>query len=78
MSPPALPELLEQHRAELEAQPGVAGTAIGLSADQTTPAIHVYVTPGTDAAGIRAEAERLLADAPVEIVEMEMPEAQPD
>jgi hypothetical protein len=78
MSPPALPELLEQHRAELEALPGVTGTAIGLSADRATPAIHVYVTPGTDAAGIRAEAQRALEDAPMEIVEMEMPEAQPD
>jgi hypothetical protein len=78
MSPPPLPELLEQHRADLEALPGVAGTAIGLSADQTTPAIHVYVTPGADAAAIRAEAQRRLVRAPVEIVEMEMPEAQPD
>jgi hypothetical protein len=80
MIPPALSDLLEQHRAALEALPGVIGTAVGLSADQPggeLPAIHVYVTPAADAARVRAEAERLLGDAPVEVIEMEMPEAQP-
>ena len=81
MSSSALAELLERRRPALEALPGVVGTAIGHGADTSAgerPAIHVYVTPGTDAGHVRAEAGRLLGDAPVELVEMDVPEAQPD
>jgi len=81
MTPPVLVELLEQRRSALEALSGVVGTAIGLSADDPRgerPAIHIYVTRAADAGRVRSEVERLLGDAPVELIGMEMPEAQAD
>ena len=76
-----LDELLEERRDAVEGLPGVIGTATGASL--RSPAadalvIHVYVAPGVDADRVRAEAERLLEGASVEVIEMEMPEAQPD
>lgn len=80
MSADLLAELLDQRRAALEALPGVIGTAVGAAggarADQ--PAIHLYVTRDADAGRVRSEADRLLEGAPVELIEMEMPEAQAD
>jgi hypothetical protein len=67
-----LEELLEDRRAAVEGIAGVIGTAVG------SRAIHVYVTPGTDTDRVRPEAERALDGAPVEVIEMEMPEAHPD
>jgi len=74
-----LHELLDQHRNALEGLPGVIGTAVGASlrGDRADAlAVHLYVTPGVDTDGVRAEADRLLEGAPVEVIETEMPEAQ--
>lgn len=68
----ALAELLDRRRDALEALPGVIGTAVGESA------IHLYVTPDADAGRLRPEAERIVGGAPVELVQMHMPEAQPE
>lgn len=76
MTIPGLARLLEQRRAALEALPGVIGTALGAGGDG--PAIHVYVSRQVELARVRAEAERLLADAPIELIEIDRPEAQPD
>ena len=80
MTPPDdLAQLLEQRRVELEALPGVIGTAVGAGlADGAETAIHLYVTPRSDTARVRAEAGRVLAGAPVEVIEMEQPQAQTD
>jgi hypothetical protein len=80
MSPHVLAELLEQRRVVLEALPGVIGTAVGASAGGagSDEAIHLYVTRDVDAGHVRSEANRLLEGAPVELIEMEMPQAQPD
>jgi hypothetical protein len=80
MTPPDdLAQLLEQRRIELEALPGVIGTAVGAAAaGGDEPAIHVYVTPQSDAARVRDEAGRVLEGAPVEVIEMEQPQAQTD
>jgi hypothetical protein len=80
MSPDVLAELLEQRRVALEALPGVIGTAVGAGAGARgdEPAIHLYVMRDADAGRVRSEADRLLEGAPVELIEMEMPEAQPD
>lgn len=81
MSARGLDELLEERRDAVEGLPGVIGTAVGAGfrgpgADAS--AIHVYVATGVDADRVRAQAERLLEAASVEVIEMEMPEAQPD
>lgn len=78
MSQDVLAQLLEQRRAALEALPGVVGTAVGAGAESDEPAIHVYVTPQTDADSVRGDAGRLLEGAPVEVIEMEPPQAQTD
>ena len=74
-----LSELLERRRQAVEALPDVIGTAVGTSSRGPGPdalAIHVYVAPGVDADRVHAEAERLVEGAPVEIIEMERPQAQ--
>jgi len=76
-----LEKLLEQRRDAVESLSGVIGTAVGArlrgeGADAL--AVHVYVAPGVDTGAVRAEAERLLHGAPIEVIEMEMPTAQPD
>ena len=76
MTAPALARLLDQRRAALQALPGVIGTAVGAGPDG--PAIHLYVTRHAPAERVRSEAARLLAGAPVELIEMQMPDAQPD
>lgn len=76
MSPDPLAELLEQRRVALEALPGVIGTALGAGRD--APAIHLYVTRQADAGRVRSEADRLLEGAPVEVIEIEQPQAQTD
>ncbi len=77
--PDDLAQLLEQRRVALEALPGVIGTAVGAGpAGGEEPAIHLYVTPQSDAAHVRLEAGRLLEGAPVEVIEMEQPQAQTD
>jgi hypothetical protein len=79
MSPEPLAELLEQRRVALEALPGVIGTAVGAGgAGSDTLAIHLYVTRQADADRVRSEADRLLEGAPVELIEMERPQAQTD
>jgi hypothetical protein len=79
MSPDPLAELLEQRRVALEALPGVIGTALGAGgAGRDAPAIHLYVTRQADAGRVRSEADRLLEGAPVEVIEMEQPQAQTD
>jgi hypothetical protein len=78
MSDDVLAQLLEQRRAALEALPGVVGTAIGAGAGGEEPAIHLYVAPQADADRVRGEAGRLLEGAPVEVIEMEPPQAQTD
>lgn len=80
MTPPDdLAQLLEQRRGALEALPGVIGTAVGAGlADSEATAIHLYVTPHSDAGRVRDEAGRLLEGAPVEVIEMEQPQAQTD
>jgi hypothetical protein len=78
MSADPLAELLEQRRAALEALPGVVGTAVGAGAQSDAPAIHVYVTPETDAGRVRGDADRLLEGAPVEVIAMDQPQAQSD
>jgi hypothetical protein len=77
MSADVLAELLDQRRVALEALPGVIGTAVG-AGGRDEPAIHLYVTPDADARRVHSEADRLLEGAPVELIQMEMPEAQPD
>ena len=76
MTAPALARLLEQRRAALESLPGVIGTAVG--AGDGEPAIHLYVTRTAPADEVRSEAAKLLDGAPLEVVEMQMPDAQPD
>jgi hypothetical protein len=78
MSHDVLAHLLEQRRAVLEALPGVVGTAVGAGAGGDEPAIHLYVTAQADADRVRGEAGRLLEGAPVEVIEIERPEAQND
>jgi hypothetical protein len=78
MSHDVLAQLLEQRRVALEALPGVVGTAVGAGAESGEPAIHLYVVPQTDTDRVRSEAARLLEDAPVEVIEMEPPQAQTD
>jgi hypothetical protein len=76
-----LDELLEERRDAVEGLAGVIGTAVGASlrgSGADALAIHVYVNPGADANRVRAEAERLLEGASVEVIETEMPQAQPD
>jgi hypothetical protein len=77
--PDDLAQLLEQRRDALEALPGVIGTAVGAGGEGgDEPAIHLYVTPRSDAAHVRDAAGRLLEGAPVEVIEMEQPQAQTD
>jgi len=76
-----LEKLLEQRRDAVESLASVIGTAVGASlrgagADALT--VHVYVAPGADTGAVHADAERLLDGAPIEVIEMEMPTAQPD
>jgi hypothetical protein len=77
----SLADILEERRDAVEALPGVIGTAVGASAKDAgagESAIHVYVAPDAEAERVRAEAERLLEGAPVELLDMERPEAQPN
>lgn len=64
--------VLEERRDAIERLPSVIGTAVGAST------VHVYVRPGTPGDPVRAQAERVLGGVPVEVIEMEPPEAQPD
>ena len=73
MTATALARLLEQRRPALESLPGVVGTAVGAG-----PAIHLYVTDQAHVDHVRSEAAKLLDGAPLEVVEMQMPDAQPD
>lgn len=78
MTAPALARLLEQRRAALESLPGVIGTAVGAGDGDGEPAIHLYVTRIAPADEVRSEAAKLLDGAPLELIEMQMPDAQPD
>ena len=65
---------LDRLRDELLELPDVVGVAIGL--DETgEEVIHLYVQSGTSLDQVRERARRLLADTPVEVMYMEMPQA---
>lgn len=76
MTEPGLARLLEERRAALEALPGVIGTAVGAGADG--PAIHLYVSSEAEPGRVGEEAARLLPDAPIEVIGVDMPEGQSD
>lgn len=65
---------LDRHRDELLELPDVVGTAIGLD-EAGREVIHLYVQSGASLDQVRERARRLLADNPVEVMHMEMPQA---
>ncbi|MGH2674049.1 MAG: hypothetical protein ACRDH1_01350 [Actinomycetota bacterium] len=65
---------LDRHRDELLQLPGTVGTAIGLD-EGGNEVIHVYVRVGTSPDPVREAAQRVLGEAPVQVMPMEMPEA---
>ena len=71
----SLVEVLERHRDELQALPGVVGYAIGADSSGE-PVIHVYVESEATAEQSGARARALLAPAPVEVITMSPPEAE--
>lgn len=66
--------LLDRHGEALFAIPGVTGAAIGAATDGGV-AIHVYVSAEIPVAA-GAEARRLLAPAPVEVIPASLPRAE--
>jgi hypothetical protein len=66
---------LERHNATLLDVPGVTGTAVGLGT-RGEPAIHVYAASEDAVPQVRAEAEQLLGDVPIEVITIGIPEAQ--
>jgi hypothetical protein len=59
---------------ELLELPDVVGTAIGLD-EAGREVIHLYVQSENSLDQVRERARRLLADTPVEVMHMEMPQA---
>lgn len=71
-----LAEILERHADELQALPGIVGYAIG-AGSSGEPAIHVYVDSEEASERSGPAARELLAPAPVEVIGMSPPKAEP-
>lgn len=72
----SLADVLKRHGDEIQALPGVVGYAIG-AGSSGEPAIHVYVESEAAAEQSGSGARALLAPAPVEVITMSTPEAEP-
>jgi hypothetical protein len=74
-----LATLLERRGERITGIRGVVGTGIGEAAGEPgQPCIRVYVEPGTDRDEIRKKVRDVTGDQPIDVVEMEIPEAQGD
>lgn len=70
-----LERLLERHREQLHALPGVSGTGLGFrTSGSREVVVQVFVRPGTDTQALASTVRSLLGTAAVEIVSMPTPE----